>query len=174
MRLKKEQIEELLSLIAEGLLSDEINIRAGLFDPPFDVSKTQVSYYRRTRHQKITELKEAYENNALNIGLARKCIRVQKLQKLAELMEKDLFEKDLLWIEKSKIVGSGQYAEIEYYDEFNKAEVDAYRGVLDDLAKETGGRAITSIEKNIDLDKLNAEQLERLAAGHDIFEVLAG
>ena len=29
---------------------------------------------------------------------------------------------------------------MESYDEFNKAEVDAYRGVLDDIAKELGHR----------------------------------
>ena len=140
MRLKKAHIEELLSWIAEGLRSDEINDRAGLFDPPFVVSNEQVSYYRKTRHAKITELIENYEVKALNRGLARKEVRVLKLQKLAAKMEKDLFERGLIWVEDRKGVGSGDLAEIYKYEEFNKAEIDAYRGVLDDIAKEVGQR----------------------------------
>ena len=90
MRLKKTQIAELLTLIAEGLQSGEINDRAAVFELPFSVSREQVSYYRRTRHAKITELIEDYERKALNRGLARKEVRVLKLQKLAAKMEKDL------------------------------------------------------------------------------------
>ncbi len=122
--------------MAEGLQFGEINDRAGVFDPSFDVSRQQLYHYRKTRHVKITELIEEWENKALNRGLARKEIRVLKLQKLAALLEKDLFNRDLLWTENSKTVAQDAY----YYEEFNKAEVDAYRGILDDIAKEMGGR----------------------------------
>ena len=136
MKLNKEHKELLLTWIAEGLQSDEMNERASLFISPFSVSREQVAYYRRTRHDKIRELKEVYENTALNTGLALKGIRVRKLKKLAAKMEKDLLEKGLLWTENSKTVAKDAY----YYEEFNKAEIDAYRGVLDDIAKELGHR----------------------------------
>jgi len=127
MRLKKLQIAELLTLIAEGLQSGEINDRAGEFDQPFNVSRQQVDYHRKASHAKITVLKETYENGALNRGLARKCIRVQKLQKIAKLLEADI---DYLFI---------FYAnETDMKDK--KMAIDSYRGVLDDIAKEMGGR----------------------------------
>jgi len=171
MKLNKEHKEILLTWIAEGLQSNEINERAGLFSSPFDVSKTQVAYYRETRHDKITELKAEYENSALNRGLARKCIRVQKLQKLAALLEKDLFDDGLLWTQHSKTVAGERHD----YLEFNKGEVAELRGLYDDIAKELGHRVTNNrIEQSIDLDKLTVEQLERLAAGEDILKVLAG
>lgn len=45
-----------------------------------------------------------------------------------------------LWLDQVKGVGSGEIATIVEYEEFNKGEVDAYRGVLDDIAKELGHR----------------------------------
>ena len=145
MRLKKVQIAELLTLIAEGLQSGEINDRAGEFDPPFNVSRQQVDYHRKASHAKIKELKEAYENGALNRGLARKCIRVQKIQKLASWLENQLYNDDLDMREK-------------------KVLIDSYRGVLDDIAKEVGDRIrktehtgedggdIMGFEKNVQLN----------------------
>lgn len=142
MKLKQAHKEILLVWIAEGLQSDEINERAGLFSSPFNVSRQQVDWYRKTRHDAIKVLKEEYENKALNTGLARACIRVQKLQKLADLLEADLFKKGLTWVEDRKGIGTGDIAEIYEFERFNKAEIDAYLDVLDALAKETGGRVI--------------------------------
>ena len=45
-----------------------------------------------------------------------------------------------LWLDQVKGVGSGDVAQIVDYEEFNKGEVDAYRGVLDDIAKEMSQR----------------------------------
>ena len=140
MILKKAQKETLLVWIAEGLQSDEINEKAGVFDPPFSVSRQQVDYYRKTRHAKIQELKESYENKALNDGLANKAVRIRKLKRLAKKMEDDLFEKNLMWLDNAKTVATNHYD----FEEFNKAEIDAYRAVLDDIAKEVGGRVVKS------------------------------
>jgi hypothetical protein len=79
------------------------------------------------------------ENNALTTGLALKENRVKDLQRLAELLKKDLFG-GFLWTEEVKGVGSGEAAEIIDYDVFNASEISAFRGVLDDIAKEMGGR----------------------------------
>ena len=139
MRLKKSQKEAVIRWIAEGLQSDEINERGADFIPPFSVSRQQAGYYRKTRAADIKALIAAGEQDALTEGLAKKAERVKKLKQLASLLERDLFGGSL-WLDQVKGVGSGDAAMIVDYEEFNKAEVDAYRGILDDIAKETGGR----------------------------------
>ena len=139
MRLKKSQKEAVLKWIAEGLKSGEINERAAIFIPPFSVSRRQVDYYRQTRDADIKALIAAGEQDALSEGLALKGERVKRLKQLAALLEKDLFG-GFLWLDQVKGVGSGDIATLVDYEEFNKAEVDAYRGVLDDIAKEQGHR----------------------------------
>ena len=141
MRLKKGQKEAVLKWIAAGLESDEINEWAAEFASPFNVSRGQVQFYRRTRQIDIEAIKKGDEYKALNEGLALKTERIKKLKQLATLMEGDLFG-GLLWVEDVKGVGSGEIAQIVDFEEFNKSEVDAYRGVLDDIAKELGERAL--------------------------------
>jgi len=140
MRLKKSQKEAVIKWIADGRQTDEINAQAAEFEPPFSVSRQQVDYYRKTREVDIGAILAAGEQEALTEGLATKSERVKKLKQLASLMEKDLFG-GFLWTEQVKGVGSGDIAEIVDYEEFNRSEVDAYRGVLDDIAKEVGHRA---------------------------------
>lgn len=139
MRLKKGQKEAVIQWIAEGVQSDEINERASRFDPPFEVTRPQAAYYRKTREAAIKALVEAGEQEALSEGLALKGERVKKLKQLAALMEKDLMG-GFLWLDQVKGIGSGDLAKIVDYEEFNAGEVSAYRGVLDDIAKEVGHR----------------------------------
>lgn len=139
MQLKRRQKRELLKWIAEGLQSDEINERAATFDPPFSVSRQQVDYYRKTRHIDLETIAKIDEKTAMVEGYALKEYRVYKLSMLAALLERDLFG-GFMWLDQVKGVGSGEVAQIVEYEEFNKAEVDAYRAVLDDIAKEVGGR----------------------------------
>jgi len=108
--------------------------------PPFSISRRQVTYYRKTRDADIKAMVAAGEQDALSEGLALRGNRVNKLKQLAALMERDLFG-GFLWLDQIKGVGSGDAAQIVDYEEFNKAEVSEYRGVLDDIAKETGGRS---------------------------------
>lgn len=139
MRLKKAQKEAAIAWIAEGLQSDEINARAAEFKPPFSLSRQQVDYYRKTRTIDLLAIQRAGEEDALAEGLALKAERVRKLKQLAALLEDDLFG-GLLWTENVKSIGSGAAQEVVEYEEFNAAEVSAYRGVLDDIAKEVSGR----------------------------------
>ena len=140
MRLIKSQKAAVLEWIADGLQTDEINQRAAEFKRPFSVSRQQVDYYRKTRKVDIEAIKLASDSDALKSGLALKEVRVDKLRQLAALMEKDLLG-GFLWLEQVKGVGSGPTATLVDYEEFNASEVAAYRGVLDDIAKEVGGRA---------------------------------
>lgn len=124
------------------MLSDEINERAATFVPPFSVFRQQVDYYRKTRAADIKVMIAAGEQEALSEGLALTGERVKKLKQLAALMERDLLG-GFLWLDQVKGVGSGDKAMIVDYEEFNSGEVAAYRGVLDDIAKEMGERATT-------------------------------
>jgi hypothetical protein len=139
MRLKKKQKEAVLEWIAEGLQTDEINQRAADFNPPFSVTRSNVSKYRSTRKTDLDTIKKVSEKNALSAGFALKEYRVLRLSQLAEMMAKDIFG-GFLWTEEVKGVGAGAAAEIVDYDEFNRAEVEAFRGVLDDIAAEMGAR----------------------------------
>jgi len=141
MKLNKKQKTRLLELIAEGLTAPEINQAAAEFKQPFDVSKQQVDYYRKTRFAQLAELKREYENKALQEGLARKAVRVKRLQELAEKLEEDLFDKGRIWLPMPRKVGD----EIRMVGKFNRAQIDTYRNILDDLAKEVGDRERRSI-----------------------------
>src|SRR6185436_18348925 len=140
MRLRKAQKEIVLQGIAEGLTTGEINKRAAKFKPRFKVSRSQVDFYRKTREIKLDEIKEAGETQALTHGLAIKDERVAVLQRLANRMIADLLPSELddslLWTKEAKTVANKKYS----YLEFNKSEVDALRGVLDDIAAEVGER----------------------------------
>jgi hypothetical protein len=138
-RLRKKQKEAVYAWIAEGLESDEINERAASFRPAFQVSRQQVDWYRKRASVELEDIRKAGRLEALSEGLARKEVRVSRLQQLAALMERDLFG-GFLWTENVKSVGSGPEQQIVDFEEFNKAEVDAYRGVLDDIARELGHR----------------------------------
>ena len=140
MKLKKAQREALLAWIAEGLQSDEINKRATLFEPTFEVTRQQVDHYRKTRNIEIQKLRKDGEYTALNTGLAIREKRVELLQELAERMRDDLLVKKLLWTPQVKGIGGADNYERIDYEEFNSAEVLQLRGVLDDIAAEVNER----------------------------------
>ena len=124
--------------------TDEINNRAGkLKKNPFNVSRQQVDFYRKTRKVDILAIKQVDENNALTTGLSIVEERVRRLQILAELMWKDLTG-GFLWLDDVKGVGSGTAAEIVDFEKFNNGELAEFRATLEDIAKETGGRVAKS------------------------------
>lgn len=140
MKLNKKQREQLLTWIAEGLESGEINKRASKFKPAFEVTRQQVDHYRKTRDVSIEELKGQGETSALKTGLALKENRVKMLQDLADLLAADIFKGGLLWTESAKGIGSGPTWERYEYKEFNAAEVRELRATLEDIAAEVGDR----------------------------------
>ncbi|MET0646985.1 MAG: hypothetical protein ABW208_10220 [Pyrinomonadaceae bacterium] len=143
MRLKKKQKGFLLSLVAEGLASDEINDRAATFKPPFEVSRQQVDFYRSSRGVRLDELKEESESEALRTGLALKEGRVEALNDLAERLRAELLAEGpagRLWLPRQKALGSGASMQVVEEEHFNLVEINALRAVLDDIAKEMGAR----------------------------------
>jgi hypothetical protein len=143
MRLNKSQKELVLQWIAEGIKPGEMNKRAAAEHPPFKVNRQQVEYYRRTRNHAIAEITEQSEFQALNTGFALREVRVESLKKLAQMMLDELLGGEL-WLTRLKSYGGGKYLTTFTEEEFNKGEVDAFRGVLDDIARELGHRAARS------------------------------
>lgn len=89
----------------------------------------------------------------LQSGLALVHERVDKLQGLADFLHEQMYEQGEsgkyhnIWLPDVKEVG-GQVVDIE---RFNAAIIDQYRGALDDIAKEVGGRKGT-LQIGIDPD----------------------
>lgn len=116
-------------------------------------------------------------------GAAKPANRIQRLKKIFEDLSRMIYEENedfeinhpgrrpFLWLKEVKIVGSGVNArEIAVY-RYNGSIISDFRGLLDDIAREVGGRrqAIDiSTEKKIalsdaleELENLTPEELAR-------------
>jgi hypothetical protein len=137
MKLKKSQKEKLLEWVAAGLKTDEINKLAQQFSLPFQVSRAQVDFYRKTRGADIKQLAQASEFDALSSVLAQKSERVKRLQLLASLMEEDIFA-GAQWLTDYKSVGRGEDFQLFEIERFNQSEISEYRATLEQIAAEVG------------------------------------
>ena len=102
--------------------------RAGAFDIDLETAK----------NERAREIMQS--------GLSLTHERVDKLKTLADFLDGQIFEQGEddeyhnVWLPDVKQIGAGEYAERVDIERFNSAIFEQYRGVLDDLAKETGGR----------------------------------
>ncbi len=118
----------------------------------------------------MKQIEAEAEAGALKKGFALRENRVAALDELTMTLLADL--KGNLWLTRAKALGSGEMTTIVDYEEFNRAEIETVRGVLDDLAKETGGRGYklsspTEGEDGLtdeDLAEMSDEELEALVA----------
>lgn len=136
----EKQHAALLKWVAQGLTGRQINHAAANFDPPFKPTESQIDYWRGKYKIDIQSLRRELETKALYEGLALRSNRLDKLYKLATVMEDDLFQHGKLWLSKVKGIGSGNYFERVVEEEFNESELRQLRGVYDDIAREVGGR----------------------------------
>jgi PBSX family phage terminase large subunit len=95
------------------------------------------------------KLAEQSELEGWSEGLAKKEERIKLLKRLAERYVKDLLPDDpdteKVWLENIKGLGTGQNFMTFNYKDFNHQEAIQLRGILEDIAKEQGGRS-TRIE----------------------------
>lgn len=124
----------MLELAAAGLKSDEINARAARFEPPFEVSRAQVDFYRDSRGVVLEEITQTSESDALRAGFAVKEERIEALTQIAALIYADL---------QSGIHTGESMA-------FKESAVRQWRGLLDDIAKESGGRNYKKLDDDED------------------------
>lgn len=96
--------------------------------------------------QIMEEDRQDYVRRVMNSGLAQEHERVALLNQLAETLIGEIFEEGddgvlhNLWLPDVKQIGSGKNITRVDIEKYNSSIVDNLRGVLDDLAKETGGR----------------------------------
>jgi hypothetical protein len=172
MKLNKKQKEHLLALVAEGLQSDEINLRAAKFKPAYEVSRQQVDFYRDSRNVKLQALRDESESEALRTGLALKENRVETLAQLGERLKSELLG-GKIWLTREKAIGNGLATKFILEQDFNLSQINALRVVLDDIAKEMNARTYQrrdSSPEEVDLldeelSELPDEELEQIANG---------
>lgn len=100
----------------------------------------------------------------LQEGFALDHIRVRSLKDLATTLEEYAKDPNKLWLSHATENG--------VTESFNDGLVKQLRGVLDDIAAETGGRKRTTQNLNIDLDQLPNEALQRYVDGEDLVKIL--
>jgi hypothetical protein len=112
----------------------------------FEWQKRAADYEAYLDHQK-TEMAERRRRQAMEQGLALDYERVTVLKNLTSLLLGEMLKKDPatgklinIWLQDAKQIGSGIDAERVDIEHFNAAIIRELRGLLDDLAKETGGR----------------------------------
>lgn len=175
-KLGKEQREYLLTLIADGLQTDEINKKTKAFADPFTVTRQAVDFYRSSRGVRLDELKEESESESLRTGLALREGRVETLKELGERLRRELLSADedgRLWLRRKKALGTGAFMEVVEVEELNVAGIRALRDVLDDIAKEMHARIYQRRDElpeenpldDEDLDELSDEELQAIAEG---------
>lgn len=122
--------------------------------PPVSHLRTLAEWSRRYEWQAraalydtaIQEQKITFAAEAIQTGLASTYERVLALKKLADSLTTEIWEPGgnlvpgKVWLNDAKQIGKGPYAERIDLIRFNAPLIEQYRGVLDDLARETGGR----------------------------------
>lgn len=93
MALTKQQREKLLTWAAEGLRLAEINARAAQDDPPWDVTWHQLRTARATKAKRYRDLREAWEREALEEGLARRAVRLAAKMERHQLLRQVIEER---------------------------------------------------------------------------------
>lgn len=108
--------------------------------------QARVNEYDTEIERQKTEYLEQRRIDALNTGLALDYERILKLKHLADKLENEIwneegeFIRDTVWLPDVKQIGGGEFAERVDIVRFNQAILSEFRAILDDLAKETGGR----------------------------------
>lgn len=106
----------------------------------------RATFYDSRIERKKTEQSDKRRQQALESGFALDYERVLTLKKMASLLLGQLYEKGEngvyhnLWVPDVKQIGGSVFAERVDIERFNAPLISEIRGLLDDLAKETGGR----------------------------------
>lgn len=103
----------------------------------------RASEYDSTWEERKNEEREQVFDHELALDFER----VRELKRLASFLEAQIYETGEegdfhnVWLPDVKQIGSGELAYRVDIERFNSALISEYRAVLDDIAKEVGGRA---------------------------------
>lgn len=167
-----------------------------------DTLKGWSSQYNWTERAALYDLaweeeKEAARRAVMDEGFGLDYERTRGLKRLARLLEGMIFESSAppsglevqdsealkyhnIWVHDVKSIGAGEDAERVDLVKFNSALIKEWRGVLDEIASETGGRRpsahlesfVKRVQKEIDYNKLSPAQLDRITRGEHPLVVL--
>lgn len=111
--------------------------RAELYDAELERLKNE-------RHQEIMQSGLALDHERVQALKELAAFLVGEIEKTTQVQGKDgkiaEGERHRVWLPDVKQIGSGEFAERVDIERYNSAIFSDLRGVLDDLAKETGGR----------------------------------
>lgn len=93
MKLTAEQRKKVTEWAAEGLSYTEINTRAGAESPPWGVTYKTLDGIRKKQSKKYLDIRESFEREMMQEGLARKAVRIQKLESLCEKLDQVMKER---------------------------------------------------------------------------------
>ena len=133
--------------------------------------------------RQVEAYKREQARQTLREGLALDHHRVDRLKSLFDRLEEELEEGEALWLDDVKQIGKGEGMRVVDIRRYNSSLISDLRGVLDDLAQETGGRVKrqevsgpgggpVQHEHQIDWGSLTDEQVDALAEGTPPEEVL--
>lgn len=108
--------------------------------------------------KEIEAAEQERRRTAMEMGTALDYERVLKLRHIVEVLAEEFDEIDKRWLPDVKSIGSGEFAERVDIVRFNAALIEQYRGALDDLAKETGGR-----KQRTELTLVTPDEIKRVA-----------
>lgn len=111
----------------------------------------EIEHRRKVQDEVLERERQERRRQIMESGLAVDFERVERLKRLEALLVQELgevdeqgnlvaFKPDSVWAPDVKQIGSGEFAEKVDIVRFNRAIFETIRGLLDDLAKETGGR----------------------------------
>jgi hypothetical protein len=97
--------------------------------------------WRQAEHERIEqELEKEEIQRVMSLRYAKSYYRVEDLNTVAENLLKEIKETDKVWLPDVKSIGGGEFAERVDLIRFNAQLFQQYRGTLEDIAAELGGR----------------------------------
>lgn len=121
--------------------------------------------------KKRDELFRQRADEILQSGFAQRFIRIAELNRLAELLQTELYTEDKRWLPDVKQIGGGDFAERVDIVRFNAAVVEQYRETLEDIAIEMGERVRgVKVSGSLGIAQMTADDLAKAAAEADAWE----
>lgn len=132
--------------------------RANVFD---EVERKRRDELYRTRADEI-----------LTSGFAQRFARIAELNRLAELLQAEIWTEDKRWMPDVKQIGSGEDAERVDLVRFNASVIQQYRETLEDIAIEMGERVRgMKVSGSIGVAQITADDMARAAAEAKAWEL---
>ena len=111
--------------------------------------------------KKRDEMYRARADEILQSGFAARFVRIAELNRLAELLQSEMFTTDKRWMPDAKWIG-GENGERVDLLRFNAAVVEQYRQTLADIAAEMGERVRgVKVEGNVGVVQFAADDLAK-------------